>query len=166
MENICHHHRCRILAFQIVNICANDSQRLYDVCLLGNYIISSLVMLLAALVAVQVIIGTGALIGTAITYLIFLPLTVSHVTFIHLRFRRNKTYILKKPSINLNSKTWIHLIFPQSRHAFYVNFVFLIILYFHSICLFFGWSFFPGCFPFSLSLTACLSVWLFGYNYV
>ncbi|XP_030837938.1 multidrug resistance-associated protein 5 [Strongylocentrotus purpuratus] len=60
---------------EIVNICANDSQRLYDVCLLGNYIISSLVMLLAALVAVQVIIGTGALIGTAITYLIFLPLT-------------------------------------------------------------------------------------------
>ncbi|XP_041482839.1 multidrug resistance-associated protein 5-like isoform X2 [Lytechinus variegatus] len=60
---------------EIVNICANDSQRLYDVCLVGNYIISSLVMLVAALIAVQIIIGYGALIGTIITYLFFLPLT-------------------------------------------------------------------------------------------
>ncbi|XP_071507088.1 ATP-binding cassette sub-family C member 5-like [Diadema antillarum] len=60
---------------EIVNVCANDSQRLYDVCLMGNFIISSAVVLVAALVAVQLIIGVGALIGVIITYLIFVPLT-------------------------------------------------------------------------------------------
>eukprot|EP00057_Strongylocentrotus_purpuratus_P027802 XP_011682276.1 PREDICTED: multidrug resistance-associated protein 5 [Strongylocentrotus purpuratus] len=59
---------------EIVNVCANDSQRLFDACVIGNFLISSLVMLVAATIATYLIIGPGALIGTVITFSLFFPL--------------------------------------------------------------------------------------------
>ncbi|XP_071507087.1 ATP-binding cassette sub-family C member 5-like [Diadema antillarum] len=58
---------------EIVNISTNDSQRLFDVCIVGNFLVSSLVMIVATLVAVQLIVGPGALIGTLVTFFVFLP---------------------------------------------------------------------------------------------
>ncbi|PIK35517.1 putative multidrug resistance-associated protein 5, partial [Apostichopus japonicus] len=59
---------------EIVNVCANDSQRLYDVCIIGNFVISSLVMFMAGCVAALIIIGPGALLGTLSTFLVLLPM--------------------------------------------------------------------------------------------
>ena len=61
---------------QIVNVCAIDSQRLFEGCIMGNFLISSIVMLVAATIATQLIIGTGALIGTVCTFLLFFPIQV------------------------------------------------------------------------------------------
>ncbi|XP_063967311.1 ATP-binding cassette sub-family C member 5-like [Lytechinus pictus] len=59
---------------EIVNVCANDSQRLFNVCVVGNFLISSPTLLLATLIATQFIVGTGALIGTLVTFIFFVPL--------------------------------------------------------------------------------------------
>eukprot|EP00057_Strongylocentrotus_purpuratus_P029283 XP_011683757.1 PREDICTED: multidrug resistance-associated protein 5-like [Strongylocentrotus purpuratus] len=60
----------------IVNICANDSQRLFNVCVVGNFLISSPALLLATLITTQFIVGTGALIGTLATFILFVPMQV------------------------------------------------------------------------------------------
>ncbi|XP_071501330.1 ATP-binding cassette sub-family C member 5-like [Diadema antillarum] len=59
---------------EIVNICTNDSHRIFQACLIGYYLISSVVMLVAATVATQLIVGPGALIGTVVTFALFFPL--------------------------------------------------------------------------------------------
>eukprot|EP00057_Strongylocentrotus_purpuratus_P020901 XP_011675375.1 PREDICTED: multidrug resistance-associated protein 5 [Strongylocentrotus purpuratus] len=61
---------------EIVNICANDSQRLFNVCVVGNFLISSPALLLATLITTQFIVGSGALIGTLATFILFVPMQV------------------------------------------------------------------------------------------
>lgn len=59
---------------EIVNVCANDSQRLYDVCIIGNFAISSVVMFVAGCLAALIIVGPGALLGTLATFMVLLPM--------------------------------------------------------------------------------------------
>ncbi|XP_033637608.1 multidrug resistance-associated protein 5-like [Asterias rubens] len=59
---------------EIVNICTNDSQRIFDALVIGTILISSCFLLLSCIIAVSVIIGPAALIGTLGTFLIITPL--------------------------------------------------------------------------------------------
>lgn len=59
---------------EIVNICANDSQRLFDVCVYGNFLFVSIVLILAVLVAASLIIGWAAICGVLLTFIFFWPL--------------------------------------------------------------------------------------------
>ncbi|XP_030837858.1 multidrug resistance-associated protein 5 isoform X2 [Strongylocentrotus purpuratus] len=61
---------------EVMNVCANDSQRLFDVCVIGNFLVSSAALLISTLFATQFIVGWGALIGTLATFIIFVPLQV------------------------------------------------------------------------------------------
>ncbi|XP_030837608.1 multidrug resistance-associated protein 5 isoform X1 [Strongylocentrotus purpuratus] len=59
---------------EIVNICANDSQRLFDVCVYGNFLFVSIVLILAVLVSASLIIGWAAICGVLLTFIFFWPL--------------------------------------------------------------------------------------------
>ncbi|XP_041482605.1 multidrug resistance-associated protein 5-like [Lytechinus variegatus] len=59
---------------EIVNICANDSQRLFDVCVYGNFLFVSIVLIIAVLVAASLIIGWAAICGVLLTFVFFWPL--------------------------------------------------------------------------------------------
>nr|XP_054771002.1 ATP-binding cassette sub-family C member 5-like [Lytechinus pictus] len=60
--------------FPIVNICANDSQRLFDVCVYGNFLFVSIVLIVAVLIAASLIIGWAAICGVLLTFVFFWPL--------------------------------------------------------------------------------------------
>ncbi|XP_071497740.1 ATP-binding cassette sub-family C member 5-like [Diadema antillarum] len=59
---------------EIVNICANDSQRLFDVCVYGNFLLTAIILILAILVAASFIVGWAAIAGVLLTFIFFWPL--------------------------------------------------------------------------------------------
>ncbi|XP_041482654.1 multidrug resistance-associated protein 5-like isoform X2 [Lytechinus variegatus] len=86
---------------EIVNVCANDSQRLFDVCVIGNFLVSSAALLISTLVATQFIVGVGALIGTLATFIIFIPLqAVAGKTISKLRMKCIKVIDVRVQKMN------------------------------------------------------------------
>ncbi|XP_022093741.1 multidrug resistance-associated protein 5-like [Acanthaster planci] len=59
---------------EIVNICTNDSQRLFDAMVIGNLLIASCFLLVSCITAVSIIIGPAALIGVLGTFMVITPL--------------------------------------------------------------------------------------------
>ncbi|XP_033097216.1 multidrug resistance-associated protein 5-like [Anneissia japonica] len=61
---------------EIVNICTNDSQRIHDVVVVGNFLLSSIFLVIAVLIAVGLIVGPSAVLGVFITFICFWPLQI------------------------------------------------------------------------------------------
>ncbi|XP_038050083.1 multidrug resistance-associated protein 5-like [Patiria miniata] len=59
---------------EIVNICTNDSQRLFDAMSIGNLLISSCFLLVSCITAVSIIVGPAALIGVLGTFMVITPM--------------------------------------------------------------------------------------------
>ena len=64
-----------LLLFQIVNICSNDGQRIFEVFAIGPLLIGGPFILLLGIVYTVFLIGPWALVGSA-TYLAFYPFMV------------------------------------------------------------------------------------------
>lgn len=61
--------------FQLVNICSNDGQRLFDACAIGPLLFGGPIVLLYGTVYSAFLIGPWALIGSA-TFIAFYPFMV------------------------------------------------------------------------------------------
>lgn len=58
---------------EVVNICANDSQRIFDVTVFGNYLTTAVLLIVAILIVLYFILGWSAVLGTLGTFVIFWP---------------------------------------------------------------------------------------------
>ncbi|XP_071838057.1 ATP-binding cassette sub-family C member 5-like [Apostichopus japonicus] len=58
---------------EVVNICANDSQRIFDVTIFGNYLATAIILIIAILIVLYFILGWSAVLGTLGTFIIFWP---------------------------------------------------------------------------------------------
>ncbi|XP_071949500.1 ATP-binding cassette sub-family C member 5-like [Antedon mediterranea] len=61
---------------EIVNICANDCQRIHDCVVVGNFLLSSIFLVIAVLIASGLIVGPSAVLGVFVTFLFFWPLQI------------------------------------------------------------------------------------------
>ncbi len=69
---------------QIVNICSNDGQRLFDAIVVGNFVLSSIILMVAVVTMSGVLVGWGAVIGVLATFFLFYPLQVRGILIVYM----------------------------------------------------------------------------------